>query len=635
MKPKPTDKPPAPGNARAAIITRTQPSHTSAFRPKRAWERFSRRPGTSTRGTSASREAFSGRRLWGYGCALAGTALATLIIAAIPHHETIGSISLVYLFVVIWLAVRFGRGPAVGASFLAILAYDFFFIPPLYVFTVNQVSGWVSLFALLATSLVIGQLTAALQARTREAEASSKRTEALYALARLVVETRDEEQLYRELVARAVVEFASHGVAACVLLIPNDQQEFVMGASAPEGDPLLAGLSLTERENAGKVAWVFEHASPVGGQAPSGKDQTRGTVRYYIPLTTGHRCVGVLGIAGSPEIRRLAQIATPTAHTSIEESLYDEALDMRSQQAALFGAFCNQIALVLERAALQRRAIHNEALMESDRLKSTLLGSVTHDLRTPLASIKAAATSLLQPDARWSDGEQQELLTLIDASTDRLDRLVGNLLDLSRLEAGAAEPVKDWYLINDVIATVLDRLELTGVTKRHRIIVSSPDDLPIVPLDYAQIEQVLTNLIENAVKYSPAGGEIRVEALARDERVLEVRVSDQGIGIPGDELDAIFDKFYRVLHVRLPWQTERPPLGTGLGLAICKGIIGAHGGRIWAESEPGKGSVFIFTLPIPADRPQGKLPDLADTEEKTPAPTPGVPETADHQEAPT
>ena len=174
------------------------------------------------------------------------------------------------------------------------------------------------------------------------------------------------------------------------------------------------------------------------------------------------------------------------------------------QQLTLFAAFCDQIALALDRFALQQQAIHAEALRESDRLKDVLLGSVTHELRTPIASIKAAASSLLQPDMTWSDDDRREFLESIDVSADRLNRLVGNLLDLSRLEAGSAQPEKDWYPIGDVIATVLDRLDLTGQTREHHIVVDVPEDIPLVPMDYVQIEQVLTNLIENALKYSPA-----------------------------------------------------------------------------------------------------------------------------------
>jgi two-component system, OmpR family, sensor histidine kinase KdpD len=325
-----------------------------------------------------------------------------------------------------------------------------------------------------------------------------------------------------------------------------------------------------------------------------------------VPLRSGRRVVGVLGVAGNDEIRQLI----PSTTKPEQPGLSSEHGTTHEQQVTLFAGFCDQIALALDRSTLQQQAIHAEALRESDQLKDVLLGSVTHDLRTPLASIKAAVSSLLQPDMAWSEDERREFLKSIDSSTDRLNRLVGNLLDLSRLEAGSAPPEKDWYLIGDVVATVLDRLDLTGQTQDRQIIVDIPDDIPLVPMDYGQIEEVLTNLIENALKYSPAGSVIHVVARARPSSELEVRVEDQGIGIPPNELEAIFDKFYRVQHVQLPWATTRPPVGTGLGLAISEAIIRAHGGHIWAESVPGHGATFVFTLPIPQDRPQGMLPEL-------------------------
>jgi two-component system sensor histidine kinase KdpD len=282
------------------------------------------------------------------------------------------------------------------------------------------------------------------------------------------------------------------------------------------------------------------------------------------------------------------------------------------QEIALFTAFCDQIALAIDRFVLQQQAIHAEALRESDQLKNALLGSVTHDLRTPLAAIQASVGSLLESDVTWSEAERREFFETIESSADRLSRLVNNLLDLSRLEAGVAVPEKQWYPIENVIATVLDRLDLTGKTREYHIEVQVPDDLPLVPLDHAQIEQVLTNLVENALKYSPTGSTIRIqaEALGAPPSELEVRVADQGIGIASNELQAIFDKFYRVQQVRLPWANNRPPSGTGLGLAICAAIISEHGGRIWAESQPGKGSTFIFTLPIPEIPPPAPLPEL-------------------------
>ena len=217
-------------------------------------------------------------------------------------------------------------------------------------------------------------------------------------------------------------------------------------------------------------------------------------------------------------------------------------------QSALLAACCDQIALAIDRATLQQQAIHAEALYESNQLKDVFLGSVTHDLRTPLASIKAAATSLLDAEVGWSESERREFLESIDESADRLNRLVGNLLDLSRQEAGVATPEKDWHLIGDVIATVLDRLELAGQMRGRAVQVDVAEDIPLAPMDHTQIEQVLTNLLENALKYSPADRPIRITAAltAEPSRELEVRVIDQGVGIPVPELHAIFDKFYRV-----------------------------------------------------------------------------------------
>lgn len=554
----------------------------------------------------------------GYVAATLGVALASAVIALVGLRVHIENISLLYLPVVLWLAARYGRGPAVLASVLAFLAYDFFFIPPLYVLTVDDPTEWLSLGALLAISLVIGQLTAAVQARAREAIASQRealasqeRTATLYALAQLIVTTTDVEALYDALTRRVTEVFAPVGVAGCALVMPDDTASLVVRAVAPAQGPAAQALSLAIRDNAGQASWSFEHSAPVGGRSPVDAAAGKDWLRFYVPLKSGRQVVGVLGIVGEPAIRRLTlrgSVSSGDAHAM------DKSLD---PQADLFAAFCDQIALVLERATLRRQAINAEILQESDRLKNALLGSVTHDLRTPLASIKAAASSLLQPEVTWSDESRRELLTAIDTGADRLNRLVSNLLDLSRLEAGVAAPVKDWYLIGDVIATVLDQLDLTGQTAVHHVLVDVPPDVPLVPMDYGQIEQVLTNLVENALKYSPAGSEIHIQARTLASAELEVRVTDAGIGIPANELDAIFDKFYRVQHVRLPWATERPPIGTGLGLAICRNIIQAHGGRIWAESRPGKGSTFIFTLPIPADGPHGGLPELEQPRQST------------------
>ncbi len=502
--------------------------------------------------------------------AVAGVAAATLIISVIQFFAHISNISLLYLPVVLWLATRYGRWPAILASVLSFLSYDFFFIPPYHLFTVDAPTEWLSLFALLATALTLGHMTAQVRARAHDAEESQRQSDTLYHLAQLIAASENEPELYEALTSQAVAVFAPSGARTCALLLPDETGAMEIAAISGERD--------------------------VGVEAPPGAARPAILRR---PLKTPRGVVGKLMISGTPAIHGLW----------MDGAEGGERAGADPRQAALFSAFCDQMALAIERAALGREAAHAAALRESDRLKDALLSSVTHDLRTPLASIKAAASSLLRGDIAWSAPERRELLESIDASADRLNRLVGNLLDLSRLEAGVARPDLDWMLISDVIAAVLDRLDLSGQTRGYDIRVEEPDNLPLVLMDHEQIEQTLTNLIENAIKYSPQGSVIRAR-VSTSEAELIVSVSDQGIGIPERELETVFNKFYRVRQARLPWLPGRPPAGTGLGLAICASIVRAHGGRIWAESAPGEGATLTFTLPLSHDRPQGALPDL-------------------------
>ena len=585
----------------------------------------------------------------GYIAALLGVIATTLLVAGVERIVHVENSSLLYLLTVLWLAASYGRGPAILASVLAFLTYDFFFIPPLYHFSVDDPTQWYSLVALLATALVLGHLTATVQAHAHAAQESQQRTATLYNLAQVIASTGDYQTLCAVLAERVATIFAPAGVGACALLEvdgagrPVSRALFPQPAAMPA--PLHAILSLHEREQAAQVTWVYEHDAVVGGYAPlSGIAGTSALAYYFLPLHNGQHVVGVLGIAGRPAIQQLVGGAAQGAQDD-RAGGRSPGEGMRDPIAALFVAVCDQIALALDRAALHQQAIHAEAVQDSDRLKTVLLGSVTHDLRTPLASIKAATSSLLDPRVTWSDADRRELLESVDTSADRLNRLVGNLLDLSRLEAGAAVPEKEWQLIGEVIATVLDRLDVAGATRGRRILVEVSDAIPLVPMDHAQIEQVLTNLLENALKYSPPDRPITITASlpstsgvalpdphalpalsGRDEgspdgetdqeqqpTLLEVCVSDQGIGIPAHELRSIFDKFYRIQQVPLPWLSGRPAAGTGLGLAICAGIMQVHGGRIWAESQLGVGSTFCFTLPIPPDRPRGELPEIGRT----------------------
>jgi len=550
------------------------------------------------------------RTLVGAVAGIIGVALVTLTIGVVTTITHVENLSLIYLLVVIWLAVSFGRGPAILASFLSFLAYDFFFVPPLHRFTVDDPAQWISLFALLATALVLGQLTASVQAHAHESRTSQQRMARLYALAQVVASSTDEEHLLEALVQQVVQVFASSGVAATVLFLPDAKRQLVPRALAPTEGAALDALSLTGREQSAMASYALQHGAPVGINVASRQPHAPGEQSvYYFPLWSGHRVIGVLGIAGEPETRRLVTRLPTLPAVSSLAAVPQPSID---PQAELFAAFCGQIALAVDRIALREQAIHAEGLREGERLKQVLLTSVTHDLRTPLASIKAATTSLLEPGMTWRVEDCHEFIESIDASVDRLSHLVRNVLDLSRLESGAAAPQKDWYLIGDVIDTALRQLEQAGQCKGRQVVVDVPESLPLVPLDHDQIERVLMNLLENALKYSPPESVVQVQArVVGAPPELEVRVIDQGIGISADELELIFGKFYRGRQAPPTWPSADATVGTGLGLAICASIIQAHNGHLWAESRPGQGTTLIFSLPVPADRPQGALPEVA------------------------
>ncbi len=552
--------------------------------------------------------------LIGYGAAVLGVLLISFCIGLIRAFVEVEILPVAYLLVVLWLAVSFGRSPALLAAFLSFLAYDFFFVPPATRLTVDDPTQWISLLALLATALVIGHLTASVQAHAAAALASQQRTAHLYALAQIIASTTDQKTLFQSLVQQTAQIFAARGVVACALVLPDGERLPTTQAVAPLGSLAAASLQLKGAEQEVLARQVLQRGTAAcfpANAAATGQQETY--VRCYVPLSSGFRVVGALGIAGAPGLHGLvapfmADGASKTARTGGNKP--------GDLEAEFFAAFCGQIGLALEQVALRQEAIHAEALRESDRLKNALLDSVTHDLRTPLASIKAATSSLLEPGMSWREEDRREFIDGIDASVERLNHLVGNLLDLSRQEAGAAVPQREWYLIGDVIAPVLAQLEQAGQLRNRQIDVELPESLPLVLLDHGQIERVLANLLENALKYSPPGSAIQVRArVVGTPPELEVRVSDQGIGIPPQELEAVFKKFYRVQQEHLPWAPPHPVAGTGLGLAICANIVHAHQGRIWAESNSGAGTTIAFTLPIPPDVPEGELPEL-----DTPAP---------------
>lgn len=273
-----------------------------------------------------------------------------------------------------------------------------------------------------------------------------------------------------------------------------------------------------------------------------------------------------------------------------EIRLWRASPEITANEKRLLRAFASQGALALERAWLAQAESRAQVLEESDRLKSAILSSVSHEFRTPLSTIKAAASSLRSGEVGWDSSASMDLIAAIDDEADHLNMLVGNLLDMSRIESGALKPKREWNILSEIIGSVLARMK--NLTAEHTLDIRVPESLPLIPVDYIQMEQVFTNLISNSLKYAPVNTTVRISAHAQDG-MIHVQVSNQGPQVPPDDLERIFDKFYRITDA------DRVT-GTGLGLSICKGIIEAHDGRIWAENIS-DGLAFHFTLPLTLD----------------------------------
>ena len=506
----------------------------------------------------------------GYVVALGLTGIVTGAIWVIGQVTDVANISMLYLLAVMASAIFFGNGPAILASVAAFLAFDFFFIDPRHHLTVSEPEEWVALGLLLVTGVITGQLAAALRNRAREARRREREAVVLYDVLRLMIgaDLRESlaavaERLRKELALAAVV-IGFHGGTAADLWAEAGEKEALGLARASGMTPKLmlgegAGPTSERRGTPGR--WIRVLPPHLPGQPGQASDRLR-----EVPVRLGDGMVGSISL-----VRRR------------------EAAPFTAADDRLLSAVGNQLAIAIERTRLREEAAEAEILRRTDELKTALLNTVSHDLRTPLSSIIASASSLLQQDVQWTEDERRDFARAIEEEGERLNRLVGNLLDLSRIQAGSLAPQRGWYDLSALVDDVLGRLRF--VASRHRLVVSLEEDLPPVFLDYILIDEVLANLIENAVKYTPPGSEIAIRA-TRDNDEVRVEVADTGPGFPPEALPRLFEPFYRVQR---EGQVAR---GTGLGLAVAKGLVEAHGGRIWADNRETGGARLVFTLPL-------------------------------------
>ncbi len=486
----------------------------------------------------------------GYVLAAVAVVAATGLSWAARSALTLADLSMIYLLVIMVVALRFGRGPSVAASALSVAAFDFFFVSPLFTFAVAEGRHTLTFAMMFGVGQVISVLALRLkrqESNTREREA---RTASLYVLSRALGAAVDDAQVSAALTKHAGEVFHT---AAGVVLAPRDG---ALTLSAQSGE-----LPFGSDERA-VVSWVLEHGQPAG----AGTDTLPGAHLTCMPLRSGLRVLGVLALSGPRSMDRESR----------------DFLDTFVRQGAL--------ALARSRLTEEARAAALKARMEE--MRSSLLSAVSHDLRTPLAAITGAATTLRDESATVPPEERAGLLGAICDEADRMERLVANLLDMTRLESGGLPLKREWVPLEEMVGSVLTRLEKRLVGRP--VAVRLPDDLPLLSVDPVLIEQVLLNLLENAAKYTPAESPLDVTARA-DESSVVFEVADRGPGLPEEAPGRVFEKFYRGPHVGVG--------GVGLGLPICRGMVEAHGGTITAENRAGGGAVFRVTLPRVGDQP--------------------------------
>ena len=486
--------------------------------------------------------------------------LGSLLSSVVHRFLAPTNLVMIYLLVVVAAALYLGRGPAVLAAVLSVLVFDFFFVPPYLTLAVADTEYLLTFLALLIVGLLLSDLTARVQEQVEATRRRERETGALYTLSRDLAVAVDLES-----VVQAVEANAGETVGReVVILLPraNDGKPLDLYTHSPVA-------TLDDHEMAVAV-WAFEHSRPAG----RGTDTLPDARLRYLPLSTARGKVGVLGVWPAEAGRYL----TP-------------------EQRRLLEAFASLAAVAVERVHLAEAAGQVQLLEATEKLQSALLNSISHDLRTPLVSITGALSTLQEDDVRLDEEARRILVDTAAEEAGRLNRLVGNLLDMTRLEAGALKVKRELRDLQDVIGAALhqvgDRLGDRPVE------IDIPADLPLVPLDFVLVVHVLVNLIDNALKYSPPGSPIHIRTRPLDGEAA-IEVADQGIGIPAEDLDRVFQKFYRV---------QRPDnvTGTGLGLSISKGLVEAHGGRIWAENRPGGGVAITVALPLSEASNQQKL----------------------------
>jgi two-component system, OmpR family, sensor histidine kinase KdpD len=488
--------------------------------------------------------------------ALGWATLAVAVAIAASHVADrflpLANLSLIFLMAVLFAAIRFGLWPSVYTALLSFVAYNFFFTEPHHTFIVENRGDVLTVVFFLVVAVIVGNLAARLQAQVEAMRMTARRTANLYDFSRRIAGAAS----LNDVLWAAVHHVASTLQCHSLVLLPRKGERLEIASGYPPEDQMSSTAW-------GAAYWAWQHDQAAGW----GSGTLPASEWLFLPLRTGRGPQGLLGVAFENAKRQL----TP-------------------EQRHLLDALVDQVAVALERTNLATDIEEARLLTETERLRSALLSSVSHDLRTPLVSIIGSATGLATCDGALSTSDRAQLVQTILEESERLNRFVQNLLDMTRLGYGALQPNREWVDLREIVGRACKQMARSLASLRIEVRIE--DDVPILHVDPILIEQVLVNILDNAGKHSPSGGRVEICATLEGARAM-VSVSDEGPGIPAEVRDSVFDVFYRVRA------GDKQAAGTGLGLSICRGLVEAHGGRIEALPGPGgRGTTIAFWLPV-------------------------------------
>ncbi len=488
--------------------------------------------------------------LWPYVLSLAFVVAALGVGIGMDQFLDVRNIALVFLMAVLTAAVTLGLWPALFASVASALIFNYFFLTPRFTFTISDPESVIALGFFLVVAVIASNLTARVQRQAAAARRRARATEDLYLFSRKLAGAGTLD----DVLWATVFQIASMLKLRVVVLMPEDGTIAVRAGYPPDDTLVDADIAAAR--------WAWEHNRPAG----RGADTLPGAKRLYLPLRTGREAVGVIGLDDD----RQGPLLTP-------------------EQQRLFDALADQAAIAIERIQLVADVDRAKLAAEADRLRSALLTSISHDLKTPLAAIMGAAGTLRDFGASLPNDGRNELLSTVVDESERLNRFIANLLDMTRIESGALEPNFAWHYAGDIVGSALRRA--AKVMADHRTEVDLPPDLPMLKVDPVLFEQVLFNLLDNAAKYAPPETTIRIQGW-RDNGWVVIQLMDEGPGVPAADLERVFDTFYRVR------KSDQVRAGTGLGLSICRGFVEGMGGTIAAGNRTDRpGAVFTIRMP--------------------------------------